>query len=285
MPVIKEESMIQEIAPHIYYPEYKNKRPKPDSYALFFKDNKILLKGREELSLFRFGDFGESGEIYEKAVFICAIDRENYFFVPDSEPQGENWKYYPLFSLRSFDPLHEAFGAVLGSQMYRFVNSRKFCGYCGNRAALSSTERAMVCGSCGSIEYPKICSAIIVAVRDMKKNKLVLVKNANKQYPYYALIAGYMEIGETPEDALRREVREEVGLNVKNIRSYKSQPWPFSDTLMLGFTAEVDGDTTIVMDEGELSFAGWFSPEEVPEPEYIVSVGQEMIKAFKDGLL
>lgn len=277
--------MIQEISPHIYYPEYKNKVPKADSFALFYKNNQILLRRHEKLSLFRFRDFPEFERMYDNAVFICTIDREDYFYLPDMEPMGEAYDSHPLFSLRMFEPMHEAFGAVLGSQMYRFVNSRKYCGYCGHKTILSKSERAMVCGNCKSVEFPKISPAIIVAVKDTKRNKLVLVKNSNKHYPYYALVAGYMEIGETPEDALRREVREEVGLNVKNIKPYKAQPWPFSDTLMLGFTAEVDGDTKITIDEKELSFADWFAPDDVPEPEYIVSVGQEMIKAFKDGLL
>lgn len=278
--------MIQEIAPHIYYPDYRNKRPKPDSYALFYKDNKVLLKGEDLQSLLRFRDLENRFEnLYEQAIYICTIDQEMYFYIPDVEPDMEDCAYYPLFSLRTFDPLHEAFGAVIGSQMYRFTKSRKYCGYCGNLTRLSTTERAMVCNHCGSVEFPKISPAIIVAVMDKDRERLVLVKNTNEHYPYHALVAGYMEIGETPEDALRREVMEEVGLKVKNIRAYKSQPWPFSDTLMLGFVAEVDGNIQITMNEKELSFAGWFTKEEVPQPEYVVSVGQEMIQAFKGGEL
>lgn len=92
-----------------------------------------------------------------------------------------------------------------------------------------------------------------------------------------------MEIGETPEEALIREVKEEVGLKIKNIRPYKTQPWPYSDSLMLGFIADLDGDNTIHIQEEELSIAAWFSRKEVPEPEFTISVGHEMMKMFKEG--
>ena len=92
-----------------------------------------------------------------------------------------------------------------------------------------------------------------------------------------------MEIGETFEDCVRREVMEEVGLRVKNIRYYKSQPWAFSDTEMVGFTAELDGDDTICLEEEELCEAGWFTRDEIVEYGPYISVGHEMMKAFKDG--
>ena len=90
-------------------------------------------------------------------------------------------------------------------------------------------------------------------------------------------------IGETAEDTVRREVMEEVGLRVKNIRYYKSQPWAFSDSVMIGFTAELDGDDTIRLQEEELSEAGWYTRDQVEDYSPCISVGHEMMKAFKDG--
>lgn len=141
----------------------------------------------------------------------------------------------------------------------------------------------MVCSSCGHTEYPKICPAVIVAIR--KGDKLLMSRYARGTYHRYALIAGYVEVGETFEECVRREVMEEVGLKVKNIRYYKSQPWSFSDSVMIGFTADLDGDDVIRLEEDELAEAGWFSRDEIVEYPPYISVGHEMMKAFKDGTL
>ena len=96
-------------------------------------------------------------------------------------------------------------------------------------------------------------------------------------------MAGFVEVGETLEEAVAREVKEEVGLKVKNIRHYKSQPWSFSDTIMLAFIADLDGDDTITLQEEELSEARWFEREDVPVLPFHISVGHEMIHKFRDG--
>ena len=119
------------------------------------------------------------------------------------------------------------------------------------KMAPGEKERSMVCSACGHTEYPKISPAVIVAIRN--GDRLLMSRYARGAYRHYALIAGYLEIGETFEDCVKREVMEEVGLKVKNIRYYKSQPWAFSDTVMIGFVADLDGDDTIRLQEEELS--------------------------------
>lgn len=138
----------------------------------------------------------------------------------------------------------------------------------------------MYCSACGQREYPKLNPAVIVAVTE--GDKLLLTKYAGRAYTKYALIAGYTEIGETVEETVQREVMEEVGLKVKNIRYYKSQPWSFTDTLLMGFFVEVDGDDTIRLDENELQVAKWCSREEIPENDGI-SLTREMMEVFKNG--
>jgi len=101
----------------------------------------------------------------------------------------------------------------------------------------------------------------------------------------YALIAGFCEVGESPEDTVRREVMEEVGLKVKNLRYYKSQPWSFSETLLMGFVAELDGDDTIHRDENELGFAAWVNRHDIADNVFHRSLTAEMILAFRDGLI
>ena len=138
----------------------------------------------------------------------------------------------------------------------------------------------MHCTACGQVEYPKICPAVIVGV--VHQDKLLLTKYAGRAFKRYALIAGFAEIGETIEETVKREVMEEVGLNVKNLHYYKSQPWSFSDTLLMGFYAELDGEETIRLDENELSVAQWCTREEIPEDDGI-SLTREMMRVFKEG--
>ena len=107
-------------------------------------------------------------------------------------------------------------------------------------------------------------------------------KYAGREYKKYALIAGYAEIGETIEETVKREVMEEVGLKVKNIRFYKSQPWSFTDTLLLGFFADLDGEDKITLDKEELALAEWFEREDIPITERNISLTNEMILYFKE---
>ena len=129
--------------------------------------------------------------------------------------------------------------------------------------------------------YPKISPAVIVAVTD--GDRLLMSRYAGRPYGNYALIAGFTEIGETIEDTVRREVMEEVGLKVKNLRYYTSQPWSFSDSLLMGFYADLDGSPEITLDESELAEARWFSREEVPEPKGLFSLTGTMVNAFRKG--
>ena len=132
-----------------------------------------------------------------------------------------------------------------------------------------------------AIEYPKICPAVITAVRN--GNKLLLSKYAGREYVHYALIAGFTEIGETIEETVKREVMEEVGLKVKNLHFYKSQPWSFSGTLLFGFFCDLDGEDTISLDEEELSMAVWMERENIPDDPEQISLTREMMTVFKNG--
>ena len=130
--------------------------------------------------------------------------------------------------------------------------------------------------------YPVISPAVIIAVTH--NGKLLMSKYAGREYKKYALIAGFNEIGETIEETVHREVMEEVGLKVKNLKYYKSQPWHFTGTLLMGFFCELDGeDDRITLEEEELAEAGWYSPEEVPEDEERIALTREMMTRFKKG--
>ena len=279
--------MIQEIYPKVFYPEFRNKKAtNKKSFVLHFEYNKVMLIKDAltgEIRLPRFEDLQEDDEnIYEKSYYVNAVDDEEFYLVDDMQvPEFGGFYMEGMQVLREFSPQYQAFATISASQVYRWMKSRKYCGYCGTVTEKSNTERALICPKCKNIEYPKISPAIIVAIRD--GNRLLLTKNAKGTYKFYALVAGFVEVGESLEDAVRREVMEEVGLKVKNIQSYKSQPWSFSDSLMLAFIADLDGDDKITIQEEELSEARWFEREDVPVLPYHISVGHELIQKFRDG--
>ena len=149
------------------------------------------------------------------------------------------------------------------------------CPQCGAKTSIQNT----FCPQCGKIAYPLICPSVIVAVHD--GDRLLLTKYARGNFKRYALIAGYAEFGEPIEDTVRREVMEEVGLKVKNLRFYKSQPWPYTDTLLMGFFCELDGDDKVTLQEDELGEGTWFHRDEMPEGGSRSSLTGEMIEVFR----
>lgn len=137
----------------------------------------------------------------------------------------------------------------------------------------------MVCPNCGNIVYPKICPAVIVAITD--GDRLLLTKYANRKFRRYSLVAGFNEIGESIEDTVHREVMEETGLKVKNLRFYRSQPWVYTDSLLMGFYCDLDGSDEVHRQESELSEATWFHRSELPTDHSGISLTGDMIIRFR----
>lgn len=278
--------MIQEIAPKTFDPAFRRQKPEDRDFLLHYEYNKVMLKREgERLLIPTVGELlEEAPEIAAKAEYLFSIDDRAYFGMPDmAVPEFGGYVLEGMQIFRKFDPMYQGFAGITGGQIYRFRESRKYCGRCGQRMEYSQTERAMVCPGCKQTEYPKISPAVIVAITN--GDKLLMSRYAHGTYRHFALIAGYVEVGETFEECVRREVMEEVGLRVKNIRYYKSQPWAFSDSVMIGFTAELDGDDTIRLQEEELSEAGWYTRDQVEDYSPCISVGHEMMRAFKSGTL
>lgn len=278
--------MIQEIAPKTFDPAFRRQKPEDRDFLLHYEYNKVMLKKEgDRLTIPTVGELlEEAPEIAAKAEYLFSIDDRAYFGMPDmAVPEFGGYVMEGMQIFRKFDPMYQGFAGITGGQIYRFRESRKFCGRCGQRMEYSQTERAMVCPGCKQTEYPKISPAVIVAITN--GDKLLMSRYAHGTYRHFALIAGYVEVGETFEECVRREVMEEVGLKVKNIRYYKSQPWAFSDTVMIGFTAELDGDDTIRLQEEELSEAGWYTRDQMEDYSPCISVGHEMMRAFKSGTL
>jgi NAD+ diphosphatase len=170
--------------------------------------------------------------------------------------------------------------AVAGraSHVIDWASTHRFCGRCGAENERDpSGERAMRCPRCGLLAYPRITPAIIVLVR--RGEQALLARGARFPLPFYSTLAGFSEIGESLEETLAREVREEVGIEVKNVRYFGSQPWPFPNSLMLGFVADYAGGE-IVIDPKEIVDAGWYSVDALPSIPPPVSIARRLIDAW-----
>lgn len=280
--------MIQDLKGAVFDNAYKDQQPAAGDYIIFAKGRSVLVKKESEKI-----EFPRFEEIVAEMVYIYLFQIDingslQKFFLGESNKLdcGElcAYDYGQQNMFRAKGPDYMAFAGVTACQIANWYSSSKYCGACGGELAHDKKERMMMCQKCGATHYPKISPAVIVGVIDREKNCLLMTKYAGREYKKYALIAGFSEIGETAEDTVRREVFEETGVRVKNVRYYKSQPWPFTDTLLLGFYCDLDGSDGIRLDEEELAVARWLSPDEIPTEYDGISLTNEMIVRFKNGL-
>ena len=279
--------MIQDIAPHKYHNEYRPQKPKTSDRVMIYRERSFFAIKKE--GRIRYPQWSELPAEIQKAAYtyLFSIDDTGYYLLEkeaaeaaaETLMQSDGFAFWPIQEFRTVKPKELAFAGITGYQLKSWYDSRRFCGRCGHPMRPDEKERMMYCDVCGQMEYPKICPAVIVAVTD--HDRIVLTKYAGREYTKYALIAGFAEIGEPIEDTVRREVMEEVGLKVKSIRYYKSQPWSFSDTLLMGFVCELDGDDQIRLDHEELSVGEWVKREDVPANEPDISLTREMMWKFR----
>lgn len=225
----------------------------------------------------------ESGEANLRYLF--SIDETKYFLLDTMLGAGEipeGYAYVDERCLRKegIGPDDHLFAAITGKHLADWYRDTRFCGRCGHRMIHSKKERAMVCEACHYTAYPRIMPAAIVGVTNGDK---LLITRYRTGFRYNALIAGFTEIGETMEETVQREVMEEAGVRVKNIRYYKSQPWGTANDILLGFYCDVDGDDRISMDPEELKYAEWVQREDIVLQSGEFSLTNEMMKRFKDG--
>ena len=280
--------MIQDIMPKRFYNQYCPKDPEPRDTVFFFREGKILA-GTDEHGFIRFPEVKdlhpeEGGEPADRLLrYLFRIDEKAcYLCEPDSDlmaEEAEGWQYHPLRLLRKSKPKEACFAAMTAWHLYVWYRDNRCCGRCGKALVHDPGERLLVCPSCGNHVYPRISPAVIVGVTD--QDRILMTRYAGREHKGNALIAGFCEIGETAEETVRREVMEEVGLKVKNIRYYKSQPWGFAGDLLMGYYCEVDGDRSVRLDEDELESARWVSRSEIGDEPAHVSLTADMIMHFK----
>jgi NAD+ diphosphatase len=183
-----------------------------------------------------------------------------------------------LFELRTvFGKIDDDFFrlALQAVHLFNWDKTSRFCGKCGSKTLLDEKLKAKKCQQCGNIIFPRISPAVIVAIE--KDKKLLLAQGLIHEF--HSLLAGFVETGENLEEAVAREVFEEAGIKIKNIKYFGSQPWPFPDSLMIGFTAEYESGE-INIDKNELKSAGWFSVEEFPKVPGKMSIAGHIIDWF-----
>lgn len=259
--------------------DYKKAEIKPEDVCYVFSNNKILI----------FSPDSGVERLPTKSELHVKIDESDTVFKMSNgwALSGESFEDQRLPKSFQFKSLRDVLGtlalpiakdASVGAQFINWSSANKFCGHCGKKLTITKNEIAKNCNSCERNIYPQLSPVIITLIK--RGRQILLVKGVAPK-KYYSCVAGFVEPGEALEESLRREVQEEVGIEVKNIKYFGSQPWPFPNNLMVGFTAEwIAGD--IKVDGTEITDAQWFDRDQLPEdlpPRS--SISRMMIEAFK----
>lgn len=201
--------------------------------------------------------------------------------IDDGDTLPEGFAAHELRSLFEIFPDYEVALAGRAKQIVHWDRDHQFCGRCATPTAALESERSRRCPACGLTSYPRISPAIIVAVTRHCEDgpRILLARNHRFPAGRYSVVAGFVEPGETLEDCVRREVAEETGIQVDNIHYFGSQPWPFPNSLMVGFTAEYAGGDFVFADD-EIADAQWFAPDALPLVPPKISIARKLIDAF-----
>ncbi|MGF7118369.1 NAD(+) diphosphatase [Methanobacterium oryzae] len=247
------------------------------SYWFIFNDSKLLINTNYNLPFT--DNLKELSIIPIRTIYLGTLEDHPVYAaeVAEDTKTPESFSFEDLRSLYEF--LDEDIYLLAGRaiQIINWDKNHEFCGKCGAFTVTADHEMAKVCPECGHMNFPRISPAVITAI--VKNGKLLMAKHSYGGYNRYSLIAGFVEAGETLEEAVMRETEEEVGIKVKNIKYFSSQPWPYPHSLMLGFTAEYDSGE-IKVDEKEILDAKWFAPDEIELPPSKMSIASELITWF-----
>ena len=212
---------------------------------------------------------------------LFSLDGAGVFLLEGGEARAEGFSLTPADPLRNGGPHEIAFAIGAGQSLARWYDATRFCGRCASPMTHSATERAMTCPACGNTVYPRISPAVIVLIHN-GADKLMLAQGRRFVGGFYSCIAGYLEIGESLKQAVRREALEETGLHLTNLQYFGNQPWPFTDTHMVGFFAQADEREPIRIQQEELADARWFSRDELPRGPQSIAIASAMIQAWLD---
>ena len=248
--------MIQDISPYVFHNEYEDREPLPDDTVFVFKGRSVLCREGAD-GIFSFPAAADVPCQPSGLQYLFRISEKNYYlFLPAeagvSPADVPSCRFLPLMSLRDKEHTVTAFAVMTAYHLHTWYEKNRFCGRCGcgMRLEHAKNERMLKCPECGNMVFPTIAPAVIVGVT--WGDKLLMTKYAGREYGGWALIAGFCEIGESVEATVHREVMEEAGVRVTNLRYVASQPWGSDSNLLMGFFFDVvcddDGNASIHMD-------------------------------------
>lgn len=251
-----------------------------EHYWLAVQDGRILLlESAEALPLPLFRSFGLTGLDAGERHYLGSLDGRHVFAVAvqAAQPAPAGMYFEDLRRLLvARDPL--LFGlAARARQVLAWAEDHRFCSRCGAAAAAHAEDRATVCTACGYTQYPRVSPCVIVLVT--RGREVLLARSANFPRGMFSTLAGFIEAGESVEEALHREVREEVGVSLRAPRYVASQAWPFPNSLMLGFHAEWDAGE-IKVDGEEIVEANWYSIDDLPMIPPQGSISRQLIDSY-----
>jgi NAD+ diphosphatase len=254
-------------------------RSEPSWWFMFQGDKLLICQKPESLTLPFLIDLNDLGLIVLRQHYLGQLDNHPCYTGEVAEgtipPTGMN-----------FEGLRQVYGrldedlfwiAARAIQIVDWDRTHQFCGRCGVPLRIKTTERAKECPQCGLLQFPRLAPAIIVLVE--RGNELLLARSRHFLPGMYSVLAGFVEPGESLEEAVVREVKEEVGVDVKDIKYFGSQPWPFPHSLMIGFTATYAG-SEIRLDDSEIEEAGWFTVDNLPRIPGKISIARKLIDWF-----
>jgi NAD+ diphosphatase len=214
--------------------------------------------------------------------FLGYLDGQPCFAAgpPTDYQPGANLEFRGLKTLFGKIDENRLWVAGRANQLVRWSRHHRYCGKCGQKTADKEDERARICTACGLVNYPRVSPAIIVAV--IKDDQILLARSGRFPGGFFSVLAGFVEPGETLEACVQREVREETGIEVENIRYFGSQPWPFPDSLMVAFTADHAGGK-IQIDGNEIVAADWYTRDRLPDIPPEISIARQLIDWFVDS--
>jgi len=227
-----------------------------------------------------FGQLPPLTQALETDLWISRHDDIDYYarsITPDAVPQG--YALTPVRQLLRQWASHEFERASRALQLLEWQRNHLFCSRCGTRTFTHSHEHATICPTCHYTQYPRLqpCVIVVITRQDRGQPEILLARSSRSNTGMFSLIAGFVEVGETLEQAVAREVAEEVGLVIKDIRYLGSQPWPFPSNLMIGFQAEyVSGE--FVLQEDEIAEAHFYPIDQLPLTPPQGSIAHRLIK-------
>jgi NAD+ diphosphatase len=248
-----------------------------------FQGTSILVARKEAMIRIPFlPDLASIGLSAGPALYLGAADGSSCraVEVPQGQPAPDGWSFEGIRTLFGF--ISDRFFSVAARalQLLEWDRTHRYCGSCATPTVAKPGERARECPACGLLSYPRISPAAIMAVT--RGDTLLLARARRFPTGFYSVLAGFVEPGENLEQCVQREVREETGVEVKNIRYFASQPWPFPHSLMIAFTAE-HAAGEIRVDETEILDAGWYTADALPSIPDPISVARRLIDSFVAG--